>query len=305
MKKLILGLALTLPSLAATAADLPRRAAPPAAVPVFAGIDAFASISAGYNWGRLESFGSGTSADGLELSARGTFAAPITSTFGVQVDGQYERSAYDISNQTLKKNTGEVAGHAFWRDSNLGLLGLIGQASSTETNFGLFSDRRYFLGAEGQYYFGNFTLYGQAAYENGNFGVPFSSLNGIKVDGFVGAAQLRYFMTPDLMIAAKGGYENLRTSDFGFSYNIRHTAWLAGAKIENRFTGTPFSVFAEADYRGGDYNISAAKEHETRAVVGMKINFGSSSLIERDRAGASLDPIRSLKAIIPFVSFLD
>jgi hypothetical protein len=300
MNKLMLALALSMPAAAAMAADLPRRVAPPVSAPIFAGIDAFASVSAGYNWGNLESFGSSTSANGLELSARGSFSAPISAGFGVQVDGQYERSAYSIFGTDLKKNTGEVAGHMFWRDSNRGLIGVIGQASSTETSFGLLSDRRYFIGAEGQYYLGNVTLYGQAAYQNANFGFPsFGFSNGIKADGFVGAAQLRYFITPDLMIAAKGGYENVSTSDLG-GISLRHSAWLAGGKIENRFYGTPFSVFAEADYRAGDFNQLSGKENETRAQVGVKLNFGSNTLIERDRAGASLDPIRSLKAIVPF-----
>ena len=250
--------------------------------------------------GPAGTFGSSTKANGLELSARGSFSAPVMANFGVQVDGLFERSAYETGGFNLKKNTGELAGHVFWRDPSRGLLGLIVQASSTETSLAIFSDRRYFAGAEGQYYLGNFTLYGQAAYENANFGFPVGA-DGIKADGFVGAAQLRYFFTPDLMVAAKAGYETVKSSVLGTT--IRHNGWLAGGKIEQRYHATPVSVFAEADYRSGEFNFAGGKDHETRALVGVKLNFGSNTLIERDRAGASLDPIRSLKAVVPF--FLD
>ncbi len=297
MKKLFLGLALSIPALAAVAADLPSRVAPPPAVPVFASFDAFASMAVGYNWGRMDF--SSSKADGLELQARGSFFAPLNAHFGAQVDGQFERSVYSSGvGSDFKKTTGELAGHAFWRDSKTGLVGVIAQASSTETSFGFLSDRRYFLGAEGQSFFGNFTLYGQAAYENVNFGVPMAS--GVGADGFVGAAQLRYFVTPNLMIAAKGGYENIRTQNDAYA-GLHHSAWLAGGKVEHRLSASPLSLFAEADYRSGQFNIGDLKEHETRAVVGVKVNFGSNTLIERDRSGASLDPIRSLKAIVPYV----
>ena len=53
-KRLLLATALTALSFSAFAADLPKRAAPPAATPIFAGIDAFVSVGAGYNWGQLE-----------------------------------------------------------------------------------------------------------------------------------------------------------------------------------------------------------------------------------------------------------
>jgi hypothetical protein len=67
-----------------------------------------------------------------------------------------------------------------------------------------------------------------------------------------------------------------------------------------RFDNTPYSVFASADYRDGKFDNNGGKDHETRVMVGGKLNFGSKTLFERDRSGASLDPIRSLQAVIPF-----
>lgn len=300
MKKILLSAtALTALSVSALAADLPARGAPVMQPVGVSSFDAFGSLAAGYNWGAISAPGVTLNTDGLNLGARATFAAPISGNFGFQADGQYERSAYTLQNLNLTKNTGDLAGHVFWRDSSVGLLGVIAQASTTETSLGFVSDRRYFLGAEGQYFINNVTLYGQIAYENVNFGFPALSGNGVSGDGLIVAGQLRYFVSANLMLALKGSYETVSTSDLG--NDLRHTGWLIGAKTEYRLNDSPISAFAEIDYRGGKFNVADVKDHETRLMVGAKFNFGSKTLFERDRSGASLDPLRSLKAVVPAV----
>ncbi|MDB5596188.1 MAG: hypothetical protein JWM36_3149 [Hyphomicrobiales bacterium] len=299
MKKLLSTTALCMMSFGASAADLPSRVLAPAPYAAVVPFDAFGALSVGYNWATISQGGFSTDANGIDMSARATFAAPVFERFGFQADGEFNRNVYKISTGLgdLKRNSADLAGHAFWRDSSVGLLGVIAQAVSNESSLGILSDRRYFLGAEGQYFIGNVTLYGQAAYENANFGLPLAS--GVTADGVIVAAQARYFATPNWSVALKGSYESIKASFVG--NNINHKGWLVGAQTDYRFDNTPYSVFATADYRDGKFSNNGGKDHETRVMLGGKLNFGSKTLFERDRSGASLDPIRSLQAVIPLV----
>jgi hypothetical protein len=285
----------------ASAADLPRRTAAPVAPAASSGIDAFASVAAGYNWGKFSGGGESVNVDGLHLSGRATFAAPLSGAFGFQADGTIDRNVYGISSllsegsSDLIRTSADVAAHLFVRNKT-GLLGAIVQGGVTEFNTGILSDRRFYGGLEGQYFLGNTTLYGQAVYHNANFG--FLSQD-VTADGYTVSGQIRHFLTPNAMIALKAGYESVEAT---FSdANIRHTAWLVGVKGEYRFTNVPVSSFVDIDYRDGRFNVGPIKETETRAMVGLKYNFGSTSLFDRDRNGASLDPVRPLRAIVPLV----
>lgn len=130
------------------------------------------------------------------------------------------------------------------------------------------------------------TLYGQVAYQNLSAG----SLNE-NAGGFALAGQVRYFATPNLMLALKGGYSALNFDGSASGYD--HNAWTFGAKAEYRLAASPISLFAEADYRRGLFR-SFRDETDQRFMVGAKWNFGSQTLFQRDRSGASLDPFRSL-----------
>lgn len=128
-----------------------------------AGVDGFLSLAAGYNF---STFAGLTDADGLNLNVRGSVAVPVKGNYGVQADADVTRSVYDltIGSGNLKKTESALAVHTYWRDSERGLVGLIGQVNTTANNVGIMSNTRYFVGAEGQYYLKNVTLYGQAVY---------------------------------------------------------------------------------------------------------------------------------------------
>lgn len=299
MKRLLATTALALLPFGAIAADLPARSKAPA--PVFTNaptFDAFGSVALGYNSWDV----AGISPEGLNVEGRATFATTLSGAFGVQFDGTFERARYDDSVLPLTNNTGSLAGHLFWRDSNAGLVGVIAQGnakSSTDV-----SDRQYFLGLEGQYYIGNVTLYGQAAYQNLGLGFAGESLD---ADGLALAGQVRYFATPNFMMALKGGYSSLSFN--GVGPGIDHDAWAVGAKAEYRFAASPVSVFVEGDYRRGTLKGDVGpgdgqiKGTEQRVMVGAKWNLGSQTLLQRDRSGASLDPLRSLAPpTLPMVS---
>ncbi len=295
----------------AIAADLPSKKSAPTP-PVFSGIDAFGSVAAGYNWGNFSAPGSSLDANGMNLAGRATFSAPVSGLIGFQADGTLDRNVNKLpgamlggdKDTNLIRTTGDLAAHVYLRNST-GLIGVIGQASASELNIGFLSDRRYFAGLEGQYFIGNTTLYAQAAYQNANFGFTTgmfgggSSSLGLSADGVTVLGQVRHFLTPNAMIALKGGYEVVETTTDLGGGSLRHSAWMVGAKGEYRFDKSPVSAFVDVDYRKGEFNTGGSKESETRGMLGLKYSFGSTTLIERDRNGASLDPIRSLKAILP------
>ena len=66
---------------------------------------------------------------------------------------------------------------------------------------------------------------------------------------------------------------------------------------EYRLASVPVSVFGDLSYAHKKSEGSGVPftltEQDTRAMVGFKYNFGTRTLIERDRAGASLDPFES------------
>lgn len=294
MKRYLLAsVALAALSSAAVAADLPtRKPAEAPGVAALSGFDAFGSLSLGYN--RWEVEGQGT--DGLNVETRGTFYAPLFASIGFQADGAFTRSEYSASGMTFRRHTGALAGHVFHRNS-AGLVGVLVQGNANDTSF--ISSRDYFVAAEGQYFLGAATLYGQAGYQNTTYnGVG----NSLTADGWNIAAQLRYFVQPNLMVALKAGYADLKF-DAIFGNGLTHTAWKIGAKTEYRFDASPISVFAEVDYRDGRIKSAGleVKEKETRAMVGAKWNFGSQTLFQRDRNGASLDPMQSLLPLTTMV----
>ncbi len=295
-KSFLAGVALCALTSAAVAADLPSRKAPVIA-PVVAEFDAFASVALGYNWTTAKNTYESKDANGLEVKARGTFYAPILGTgFGFQADGQYERSANNVGEGygDLVTNTGLFAAHAFARNAT-GLVGVIAQGNSTSDNFGGDTqNRRYFIGAEGQYFFGAMTFYGQAAYQD--FSLVKNDSGEFGGTGLNLAGQVRYFVAPDLMVALKADYEKLNGT--GYAKGADLSSWRLGGRAEYRFAATPVSAFGDFSYRSSEVsNYNNAKENETRALVGLKLNFGSKTLFERDRSGASLDPIDAVRVV--------
>jgi hypothetical protein len=104
-----------------------------------------------------------------------------------------------------------VGGHANWRNSQSGLLGVFGAvgdaAGNRNTNgfFGNSTGVRHALGGlEGQVYWNSLTLYGQAGYDRTfNFG---NSATISDVHAWFARATARYFILPNFMIEGTGQY---------------------------------------------------------------------------------------------------
>jgi hypothetical protein len=269
-----------------------------------------------------QSIDDGITAKGLDVNARVTVAVPLGGMFGGQVDGQFSRTAYHMNGQyesvTIKFNQSTVAAHAYARLSDTAVLGVIGQRTAFNTNFNTGGGRFgpfgsslggravYYIGGEGQVALGKATLAAQVVY--GSDDSTYTNSAGVNA-----SAQVRYFLQDNAKITLRGGLESFKvTPDQAYytctysCYSNRVLAVAVGLNGEYRLPGSAVSLTADADYRAikgkyryfytdGSYNDNLRSTYgDLRFMVGVKLNFGSKTLIERDRSGASFDTVRPL-----------
>ena len=176
----------------------------------------------------------------------GSITLPLTHSLGFQVDGLYSR----ISDMDF----GGGAGHLFWRDPNIGLLGLTGgylYRSGVQT---------YQAGAEGEYYLGRFTFgfFGGAGSIHYDQAVPFIDTNPTR---FIGRLSAGYYPV-----------DNLRV---GVSYLTAFKENLVKGEVEYQ---TPVRGLAlTGEVAKGDHGYD-------HWLLGVRYYFGAKkSLIERHR----------------------
>jgi hypothetical protein len=244
-------------------------------------------------------------------AARGNYW--VTPEFSMQMDVQAEGTSYKYSDGTSSSLDYLIGGHVNWRDANRGLFGAfagIGDVDST---------RHAVFGAEGQYYWNQFTLYLQGGYDttlHSTF-APLSTsyfFDAVDVDAWFIRATGRYYITPNLKLEATGMYSdggvNISSLCSNCSLNSNFNTVLWEAKAEWKMDNGPFALFFK--YRGSEsnYKFSAAeadprlpfftsssatgKVTDNRFLVGARMYLGEKSLLWNDRQGATLDIISPL-----------
>jgi hypothetical protein len=134
------------------------------------------------------------------------------------------------------------------------------------------------LGAEGQAYMSNATLYGSVGYGHVSDGLD-QNLWSARVEG-------RYYATENLALNAHAGL--VRTSmDTAAGARARSTVRTVGFGAEFQPGSLPFSILA--GYSHADASNSSAESDTLR--VGLRWNFDGGSLAERDRLGATLNNV--------------
>jgi hypothetical protein len=175
-------------------------------------------------------------------------SVPLTTNLGFQLDGLYT----DVSDRDFYGS----AAHLFWRDSDKGLLGLVGGGIDEDDITSLRG------GVEGEYYVKQFTLSASVGvasleYENG----PYPFIDDDVTDFFAGAG-VRYYPWEDLMFSVS----YLHAFDNGLV--------LGTAEYQTPIPG--LSVFAQV--AGGDHDYD-------HALFGVQFYLGSrKSLMLRHRA---------------------
>ena len=245
--------------------------------------DAFFSAGGGYVWGAVDDLDLLGEMDDFAAEVRSTAAFQLDNGFGVQGDLVFKSQGLGIPDLDLSATNTDVAGHAFYRSGDF-LVGAFGQYGvSSMDMLPLDIDTTYF-GAEAQAYLDRFTLYVQGGYQSQDWGVPDAQVAGYFLTG-----EGRYFVTDNLKLNLEAGLSTLDL-DGDFTSN---TVTL-GAGVEYRFDDLPISTFLTVDHSITTYSDAADfSVTDTRLLAGVKLNLGTDTLFARDRAGASLDPVRT------------
>ncbi|HWN51384.1 MAG TPA: hypothetical protein VNO18_16470 [Xanthobacteraceae bacterium] len=106
--------------------------------------------------GKIGGYG-GTFNDKTLYEGQGSLAVPLGCQYGFQVDG----SGGSFDNNSIFS----VGGHLFWRNPNMGLLGLYGSYSRWDQFTGVTANH---VGPEAEWYSGRWTIQGVAGVEFGN-----------------------------------------------------------------------------------------------------------------------------------------
>ena len=232
--------------------------------------------------------------NGWALGGAGRGNYWISRDVSVQIDAQAEGTSYNIPDGGGHSSIHSylVGGHWSWRSPEQYLFGLFaaaGDAGGSNT-----SQRHGVIGAEAQWYWNQFTFYGQGGYDTtlGTIGNGVDSVNAWFIRGTG-----RYFINPNFLIEGTVMYANgnIDSNESGFS-SIGFNTWTWGAKGEWRLPSSPFSVFAK--YQGSetkfdtifsDSNSVDIKVRDHRVLLGLKLHMGDRTLQQTDRAGATLD----------------
>ncbi|MFO1124071.1 MAG: hypothetical protein U1E25_01475 [Methylocystis sp.] len=218
--------------------------------------------------GKLEGFGGGSDwlgfarLNNVSAGGMGSITAPLGDSFGFQID------TLAAGHRGFFVAAG--AGHAFWREPSIGLLGTYGSIANDKR----LDDTRFRLGAEGAYYYGPFSLGSVAGYEesSGHFFTPLGYGPGILAYQWQ-PRRGRFFDMVDLSVYPT---YNVKIS-VGHRYvGGRHAAALSGEALVWNLGNSAIAGFVESRVGEDDY----------KAVWGgIRIYLGQSdkTLIARHR----------------------
>jgi len=210
-------------------------------------------------------------ADHFAYDVGGRVSVPFGSSYSFQADADYEGYSGAVDEDNQVTSAGVFGLHVSYRDPSKYLLGVFGGYAGSEVGS---SDRAdgFLYGAEGQYYFDRFTLYGQF----GDADISNDS-QGIFDSTFWGVA-LRYFWKDDTVFEAtwmQGGPGDTRE-------------WGAQAKtrLMKQHPLYGFVNYVRADYFLESDPNAAGRDHTIS--LGLTWEFGAPTLYANDRLGATL-----------------
>lgn len=210
-------------------------------------------------------FGAGSDADSWGLEGAVAFAGSGSIVF--EVDGSIVNTDAGAGGD----DTGYgVVGHIYSRNSDYLFGGFVGLTDSDN------SSTTWLAGLEANKYFANWTLAGSVFYGNND---------DANADGWGANAEGRFFLTDNFRLNANIGWVNV---DSGPGDD---DAMLYGVGGEFQFDGMPISIGAgwnTVDFDGGDVDVWS---------VGVRYNFGGTTLRDRDRNGASQASVIGLSSV--------
>ena len=215
----------------------------------------------------------------------------VSRDMSLQVDAQAEGTSYDanssISRGRFSTHSYLVGGHWSWRNPQQYLFGLFAAAGDAGGSDFLGSQRHALIGGEAQWYWNQFTLYGQVGYDT-----TLANNGSVDTNAWFIRGTGRYFVNPNFLIEGTVMYAD-GSIDFNVGQSFDFQTWLWQAKAEWRFATAPFSVYAK--YQGSETSyhgiLDIDKITDHRVLLGLKLHMGDRTLQQTDRAGATLDII--------------
>ncbi len=230
----------------------------------------------------------------------GRLSLPLGDNLSAQMDGEFEYSSDALSGSRqddLFDYSFLAGGHLSWRNPETGLFGGFasfgGASSDNENGDGSRAHTFYAVGGEGQFYVDNLTFYLQGGYIDGASEDTIDAINDDALrDAFFGRGVVRWFMDPDTRLQAEVAYVEGKTDDEEDRADMTIVEW--GVRYDTVLRGLPIlgdrNVFV--GYRGAHYEKDGGDPGEFSdhtVMVGFTHRFGTQTIMETDRYGATLD----------------
>ena len=190
------------------------------------------------------------------------------SNLNLQIDAAYYDHRFGANNGSpaATDDRWHVGGVAFWRERDLGVLGLDASYIVENVELDSISNHLLRIGARGEYFGGeNFTLGGGVGYVTGSR---------YTVDdrrGFDANVWARAYLSDNLGLFARLDYGN---QDW-FVFDLKQ--WAATAEAEYLVPNHQISILAGLRHGVAEYNSGLHSDYTTNeAYAGFKVYFGSS-----------------------------
>lgn len=276
---------------AAVAAEAyPGSSGSPQSLPAVDGLNAKASA-----------FG-GAAKDRAVFGGEGSVTVPLGFRYGFQLDGL----AAGLDSSQGDVTSGGTAGHLFWRDPSVGLLGAYGHYLRADG----FGDPNLFAGgAEGALYLGRFALEGVAGADGGD--VDVGAFGNISLDArFFDVASFSYYPTDNLRLSvAQARMLGVNFALFGAEWGFAAGGKTMGALYARGSVSEDGdgAVFGGLRFYFGENPKSLIRRHReddpsvmafeaahrviiTPPIVGADIGLAKALIRSKAREIASVDP---------------
>lgn len=212
----------------------------------------------------VDAFGTDGDVDAIGVDAVGSF--DLGGSLGSQFGGHYAR----LDGDGDEVDAFAVDGHLFTRNDNWQVGGGVG---FSQLEAGGDDVDEWAVAAEGLYFLPQTTLGATLTYGESDVGVG-DNLELVALDG-----EARFFVTDNFRVNVGAGWGTAEGGGGGDA-----DLWNAGVGAEYQLTSMPLSIYGgytHAEFDDFDFSSDALQ-------VGVRWNFGTGSLIERDRSGANL-----------------
>ena len=210
---------------------------------------------------KIDGYGGGASHTDGFYGATGSLAFPLAQQWGAQIDGRVQ-NADGIGSYG-------VAGHLFWRDPSIGLVGAYGSYSHWNgrdvARIGHVSTNTSHIAAQGEYYAGRWTLSALAGIEMVSVDAPVA-LGAVSIPNrFVDSIRASYYVTDNFKLSIGHVYSS---GTHGLTLDAEHGFALGGGRMA--------SLFGQARF---------AEEGRNAVLGGLRVYFGQrdKTLIDRHR----------------------